>query len=136
MSLMTRNRVRTFERGRGGVLRDLDWVLLAAAVSLTLYGCLLVWSASLSDMASPSDPTSYLRKHLINVAIALTLGALAMRVDYRGCAPIRRFCGECLFSLCCSRFFPGSERALLALVRGSRFQVVLPFNHQSSQSSR
>lgn len=83
MSMLTRSRVRTFERGRGGVLRDLDWILLIAAVSLTMYGCMLVWSASLADMASTTDPTSYLRKHLINIAIAFVLAGFAMRIDYR-----------------------------------------------------
>lgn len=83
MSLLTRSRVHTFERGRGGILRDLDWVLIVATVSLTIYGAVLVWSASIADMASATDPTSYLRKHLINVAVAMVLGLLAMRVDYR-----------------------------------------------------
>lgn len=89
MSLMTRYRVRQrtrvhlLEHGRRGVLRDLDWFLLAAAVGLTVYGCVLVWSASLADMAAPGDPTSYLRKHLINVAVALVLAVVATRVDYR-----------------------------------------------------
>jgi rod shape determining protein RodA len=83
MSMLTRTRVHTFERGRGGILRDLDWVLLIAAVSLTLFGCMLVWSASIADMASPTDPTSYLRKHLINVVIAFVLAGFAMRIDYR-----------------------------------------------------
>ena len=134
MSLMTRNRVRTFERGRGGVLRDLDWVLLAAAVSLTLYGCLLVWSASLSDMASPSDPTSYLRKHLINVAIALTLGALAMRVDYRwlrAYTPV--LWGVSVFTLLLP-FLPG----LGTRIAGARAWIALPggFTFQPSEFSK
>ena len=47
MSLMTRYRVRQrtrvhlLEHGRRGILRDLDWFLLVAAVGLTTLGSLL-----------------------------------------------------------------------------------------------
>ena len=63
--------------------RDLDWILLAAALTITVFGSVLVWSASRADMASPSDPQSYLKRHLINVGIGILLGFLASRLDYR-----------------------------------------------------
>jgi len=69
---------------RGGIYwRDLDWVLLAAALATTIMGAMLVWSASLADLASPTDPQSYLKKHVINIVLALALGYVASRLDYR-----------------------------------------------------
>ena len=77
---------RTAILGREGgpnYWRDLDWVLLIAVFSATALGSVLVWSASRADLASENDPQSYLKRHLINVAIAATLGFLASRVQYR-----------------------------------------------------
>jgi rod shape determining protein RodA len=70
-------------RGGASYWRDLDWILLIAALATTVYGSMLVWSASKADMASASDPQSYLKRHLINVAIGIVLGFLASRIDYR-----------------------------------------------------
>ena len=70
------------DRG-GGYWRDLDWILLIAAVALSLMGSLLVWSASRADLASESDPQSYLKRHLINIGVALVLGFIASRINYR-----------------------------------------------------
>lgn len=61
----------------------LDWVLLVAALILTGYGSLLVWSASLHDMASPTDSTSFVKKHMLNVGIGIVLGFLVSRLNYR-----------------------------------------------------
>jgi rod shape determining protein RodA len=63
--------------------RDLDWILLVAVVALTIFGSVLVWSASRADLASESDPQSYLKRHLINVGIAMALGFIASRLQYR-----------------------------------------------------
>lgn len=71
-------------RQRGSAYwRDLDWVLLAAATAATVFGSVLVWSASRADMASDTDPQSYLKRHLVNVVAGMALGFLASRVDYR-----------------------------------------------------
>ncbi|NKB93718.1 MAG: rod shape-determining protein RodA [Candidatus Nanopelagicales bacterium] len=70
------------DRG-GGYWRDLDWILLIAAFALSLMGSLLVWSASRADLASESDPQSYLKRHLINIGVALALGFIASRINYR-----------------------------------------------------
>jgi rod shape determining protein RodA len=67
----------------GGYWRDLDWILLIAALATTVFGSMLVWSASRADMASDSDPQSYLKRHAINIAIGVALGFFASRVDYR-----------------------------------------------------
>lgn len=79
-----RTRPRSSDSQRGlRYWRDLDWVLLIAAFGLVIFGSILVWSASRADMASPDDPQSFLKRHLIGVAIAVPLGYLASRVDYR-----------------------------------------------------
>ena len=70
------------DRG-GGYWRDLDWILLIAAFASSLMGSLLVWSASRADLASESDPQSYLKRHLINIGVALVLGFIASRINYR-----------------------------------------------------
>ncbi|MHB8795884.1 MAG: rod shape-determining protein RodA [Candidatus Nanopelagicales bacterium] len=72
-------------RGTGGpgYWRDLDWILLGAAFAVTVFGSVLVWSASRADMAAESDPQSYLKRHLVNVVIGLALGLVASRLDYR-----------------------------------------------------
>ncbi len=78
------NEQQSFPSRKGGdYIRDLDWVLLAAAGAATVMGSLLVWSASRADLASPTDPQSYLKKHLINVVLALILGFIASRLDHR-----------------------------------------------------
>ena len=74
---------RSASRSGAGYWRDLDWILLIAALAVTVFGSMLVWSASRADMASDSDPQSYLKRHLINVMIGIALGFLASRVDYR-----------------------------------------------------
>ena len=72
------------QRSRGSAYwRDLDWVLLVAAFGITIFGSVLVWSASRADMASENDPQSYLKRHLINVVVAMVLGFFASRLDYR-----------------------------------------------------
>ena len=84
LSAMRSSDQRSFPSRQGGdYIRDLDWVLLAAAGAATVMGSLLVWSASKADLASPTDPQSYLKKHLINVVLALILGFIASRLDHR-----------------------------------------------------
>ncbi len=68
---------------RGSFWRDLDWILLISAIAVTILGSILVWSASRADMASETDPQSYLKRHLINVVVALGLGYVASRLSYR-----------------------------------------------------
>jgi rod shape determining protein RodA len=71
-------------RQRGAAYwRELDWILLIATFLVTIYGSMLVWSASRSDMASENDPQSYLKRHIINVVIGATLGILVSKVNYR-----------------------------------------------------
>ena len=132
--MLTRTRVHTFERGRRGILRDLDWILLIAAVSLTLYGCMLVWSASLADMASATDPTSYLRKHLINIAVAFVLAGFAMRIDYRW---LRAYT-PVLWGVSCVTLLLPFVPGLGTRIAGARAWIALPggFTFQPSEFAK
>jgi rod shape determining protein RodA len=66
-------------RQHGSVVVRLDWVLLLAAVGLSVVGALLVWSAT-----RRSSGDVYLAKHLVNLGIGLVLGGGVSLVDYRG----------------------------------------------------
>lgn len=66
-------------RQHGSVVVRLDWVLLLAAVGLSVVGALLVWSAT-----RRSSGDVYLTKHLVNLGIGLLLGGGVSLVDYRG----------------------------------------------------
>jgi rod shape determining protein RodA len=106
----------------GGYWRDLDWILLIAALAVTVYGSMLVWSASRADMASDSDPQSYLKRHLINVAVGIVLGFLASRVDYRWLRAYTPFIyGVSVFMLLLP-FVPGVG----ARIAGARAWIDLP----------
>jgi rod shape determining protein RodA len=108
--------------GGTGYWRDLDWILLIAAFATTVFGSMLVWSASRADMASDNDPQSYLKRHLINVVIGVVLGFLASRVDYRwlrAYTPI--IYGASLFLLFLP-FVPGVG----ATIAGARAWIDLP----------
>ena len=62
----------------------LDWVLVLASAAILVVGTLLVWSATSSnDALTGGDPTAYLKKHLVNVAIGLSLGGIVLVTDHR-----------------------------------------------------
>jgi rod shape determining protein RodA len=77
---------------RNSVLRQLDWVLLAAVLALSLFGTLLVWSATEASLRERgSDPRTYLYKQLINIIIglALFLGVMLLKPRHlRTYAPV------------------------------------------------
>ena len=62
----------------------LDWVLMLAVAGLVTLGTLLVWSATThrADLTD-GDPTTYLRKQLVNVAIGLVLLVMVLATDHR-----------------------------------------------------
>ena len=69
---------------RDSVLRRMDWTLLLAVLGLCTVGGALVWSATRqAALDSGGDPQAFLKKHAINVAIGLVLGAVASLFDYR-----------------------------------------------------
>ncbi|WP_329253552.1 rod shape-determining protein RodA [Actinoallomurus sp. NBC_01490] len=70
--------------GRGSMVRRLDWVLLGAVLGLTWLGTLLVWSATRPGLLQAGrDPESYLKKHLLTVAVGLVLALAVSMLDYR-----------------------------------------------------
>lgn len=107
---------------QSGYWRDLDWILLIAALATTVFGSMLVWSASRADMASDSDPQSYLKRHLINVVIGIGLGWFASRVDYRWLRAYTPFIYGASAFLLVLPFVPG----LGTTIAGARAWIDLP----------
>lgn len=71
-------------RERTSYWRRLDWLLLGTALCLSLLGSVLVWSATRPRLLDAGqDPTSYFKRHLLNLAIGLVIGGLVSLVDYR-----------------------------------------------------
>ena len=73
-------------RASGGrpTWRRLDWWLIGCAAVLCGVGCLLVWSATYhrTDLTG-GDPTAYLTKQAVNIAIGAVLGGLVAATDAR-----------------------------------------------------
>ena len=62
----------------------LDWALILAASALLVIGTLLVWSATAGrEDLTGGDPTSYLKKQLVNIAIGIVLGVMITATDHR-----------------------------------------------------
>jgi rod shape determining protein RodA len=122
-------------RDRGiGYWRNLDWLLLISAIALTFFGSVLVWSASRADLASESDPQSYLKRHLINIAIALLLGYLASRLNYRWLRAYTPVLYGASLVLLLMPFVPG----LGTTIAGARAWISLPggFTIQPSEFAK
>jgi rod shape determining protein RodA len=65
-------------------MRGFDPVLTAAVVGLLIMGTLLVYSATRSWYASAGlDPQYYLKRHVINIVIGITLALGTTVIDYR-----------------------------------------------------
>ncbi|HET7901340.1 MAG TPA: rod shape-determining protein RodA [Candidatus Nanopelagicales bacterium] len=65
-------------------LRRLDWLLVGAALALSVIGSLLVWSATQGKLVETGgDPQSFLKKHLINLVVGVAFAVLISRFDYR-----------------------------------------------------
>ncbi|SDC72092.1 rod shape-determining protein RodA [Nocardioides lianchengensis] len=62
----------------------IDWLLMVAVLALVVLGTVLVWSAtSARDDLTGGDPTAYLRKQVVNVAIGLVLMLVVIAADHR-----------------------------------------------------
>ena len=75
-------------RGRTDVIRDnvsrYDRTLTFAVLSLSVIGTLLVWAATRDWFKSQGlDPQYYLKRHIINIAIAMALAYGSTLIDYR-----------------------------------------------------
>nr|WP_227745308.1 rod shape-determining protein RodA [Streptomyces nodosus] len=63
----------------GSMLRRLDWPLLGAALTLSLLGAVLVYSATRGrTQLTDGDPYAFLVRHLLNTAIGIVLAALTV----------------------------------------------------------
>jgi rod shape determining protein RodA len=113
--------VRSLMR-QSGYWRDLDWILLIAALATTIFGSVLVWSASRADMAADGDPQSYLKRHLVTVGIGLALGWFASRVDYRSLRAYTPFIYVASIILLLMPFIPG----IGTTIAGARAWIDLP----------
>ncbi|HET6628120.1 MAG TPA: rod shape-determining protein RodA [Nocardioidaceae bacterium] len=75
--------IRTEPPSRTKVPR-LDWLLMLAVGGLLVMGSLLVWSATINrDDLTGGDPSSYLKKQLVNIAIGVVLGVMITATDHR-----------------------------------------------------
>jgi rod shape determining protein RodA len=74
-------RVETTSRAKAP---GLDWLLMLAVAGLLVFGTVLVWSATVTrDDLTGGDPTSYLKKQLVNIAIGIVLGVMITATDHR-----------------------------------------------------
>lgn len=66
-------------------LARLDWVLLVAVLALLVLSTLLVGAATSHHgaAASATDPTAFVRRHVVNIVIGLVLMALVCATDHR-----------------------------------------------------
>jgi rod shape determining protein RodA len=83
---------RAWVADRDSLLRGLDWPLTIAVLSLSVIGAMLVWSATKQGQLDNNlDPQFYFKRHIINLCLALLLGAATALVSYsalRAYAPI------------------------------------------------
>ncbi|MGH3370811.1 MAG: rod shape-determining protein RodA [Nocardioidaceae bacterium] len=62
----------------------LDWLLMLAVAGLLVLGTMLVWSATVNrEDLTGGDPSAYLKKQLVNIAIGVVLGVLIIATDHR-----------------------------------------------------
>ena len=80
----TRARSPRIEGASRARVPRLDWLLMLAVAGLLVVGTLLVWSATVHREAlTAGDPESYLKKHLVNIAIGVVLGVMIIATDHR-----------------------------------------------------
>lgn len=78
----------TRERARRSTVRwrhlaDLDPILLAASLVLSVLGVVFVWSATTADqIAADADPTAFAKRQALSVAIGVGLAYATSRIPY------------------------------------------------------
>ena len=74
-STVSRTRVR---------VPGIDWLLMLCTLAVLVVGTLLVWSSTAANTAlTHGDPTEYLKKHLVNIAIGMVLFLVVLATDHR-----------------------------------------------------
>jgi rod shape determining protein RodA len=84
MSEAIRVRRRSFAKraiGQGAAIWQMDGLLLAAVIALSVIGTLLVWSSTRTW--SSAEPTGMMKKHVLNLGIGLALYSVVAVSDYR-----------------------------------------------------
>ena len=75
---------RSVTVARRGLLRRMDWMLVAVTAGLTGIGTVLVWSATAPMLQAAGESThTYLKKQLLNVAIGTVLMFAVAAADHR-----------------------------------------------------
>lgn len=74
-------RSRREQNGLVAAIRHLDFVLLAATGAVSLFGLVMVYSATRGDL--PLEPTYYLKRQVVYLALGLCLLVLCAAIDYR-----------------------------------------------------
>ena len=69
---------------RDSLIRRIDWALLLSVLALSALGGALILSATrTAALDTGGDPDAFLKKHILNVLVGLTLGVAVSLVDYR-----------------------------------------------------
>jgi len=63
--------------------RKFDFVLIIAALSLSLLGALLVWSSTRITAGAAGDSLFFLKRHLLNLGLGLILCLIASQISHR-----------------------------------------------------
>ena len=78
------HRARLSRRSGTPVVAGTDWVLVISALTLSLVGAALVWSATRVELADAGlDPERTLNRHLINLTVGVAIGFFVSRFDHR-----------------------------------------------------
>ncbi len=74
---------------RNSPTREFDFILLLAAVGLTIYGALLIYSGSLTTYGSPGQALSHpVSRQIVFAALGLAAMLMFSRIDYRLLGPL------------------------------------------------
>jgi rod shape determining protein RodA len=115
---------------RQSPLRQLDWLLLAAVLALSLVGTLLVWSATEPSLVhAGADPHAYLMKQLLNVVLGLIFMLAVSLLDDR---QLRRY-APFAYGLCCLGLLVVLT-PLGSIVNGAHSWISLPGGFQVEPS--
>jgi rod shape-determining protein RodA len=106
---------------RESPLRRLDWPLLLGVVALSVFGSVLVWSATRAALAEQGgDPQAFLKRHVLNLAIGFVLGGLVTILDYR----LLRAYAPILYAISCGGLIAVLS-PLGATINGSHSWIVI-----------
>jgi len=115
---------------RQSPLRQLDWLLLAGVLALSLIGTLLVWSATEPSLRQAgADPHTYLMKQLLNVGLGLIFMLAVSMLDDR---QLRQY-APLVYGLCCVGLLVVLT-PLGSIVNGAHSWISLPGGFQIEPS--